>query len=136
MINNLDFMNKIHGSIKMYPYWLLFFAMTAICHPLLCTVMLFFFLLCIYFFLSQFSRDQFILDCPSEKLRRELEEELKTDCEEPRSHAWYHGAIPRQVTHTHTRAYTHKSESRVPPFKAWFKTCRTRSPIISTIIHT
>ncbi|XP_078141981.1 breast cancer anti-estrogen resistance protein 3 isoform X2 [Centroberyx gerrardi] len=45
----------------------------------------------------KFSRDQFIMDCPSEKLRRELEEELKTNCEEPRSHAWYHGAIPRQV---------------------------------------
>uniref|UniRef100_A0A7N8X9R6 Breast cancer anti-estrogen resistance protein 3-like n=1 Tax=Mastacembelus armatus TaxID=205130 RepID=A0A7N8X9R6_9TELE len=44
-----------------------------------------------------FSRDQFILDCPSEKLRRELEEELKMNCEDPRSHAWYHGAIPRQV---------------------------------------
>lgn len=48
----------------------------------------------------QFSRDQFILDCPSEKLRKELEEELKMDCEEPRSHAWYHGAIPRQVALT------------------------------------
>ncbi|XP_067368992.1 breast cancer anti-estrogen resistance protein 3 isoform X3 [Channa argus] len=46
---------------------------------------------------AKFSRDQFILDCPSEKLRRELEEELKMNCEEPRSHAWYHGAIPRQV---------------------------------------
>ncbi|KAM9761971.1 breast cancer anti-estrogen resistance protein 3 isoform 1-T1 [Menidia menidia] len=45
----------------------------------------------------KFSRDQFILDCSSEKLRRELEEELKMNCEEPRSHAWYHGAIPRQV---------------------------------------
>uniref|UniRef100_A0A8D3DUD1 BCAR3 adaptor protein, NSP family member n=1 Tax=Scophthalmus maximus TaxID=52904 RepID=A0A8D3DUD1_SCOMX len=50
-----------------------------------------------FFFKSQFSRDQFILDCPSEKHRRELEEELKMNCEEPRSHAWYHGAIPRQV---------------------------------------
>ncbi|XP_076579603.1 breast cancer anti-estrogen resistance protein 3 isoform X1 [Chaetodon auriga] len=48
----------------------------------------------------KFSRDQFILDCPSEKLRRELEEELKLDCEELRSHAWYHGAIPRQVAET------------------------------------
>uniref|UniRef100_A0A3Q3VT70 Uncharacterized protein n=1 Tax=Mola mola TaxID=94237 RepID=A0A3Q3VT70_MOLML len=47
--------------------------------------------------LQTFSRDQFILDCPSEKLRRELEEELKMDCEELRSHAWYQGAIPRQV---------------------------------------
>ncbi|XP_076579612.1 breast cancer anti-estrogen resistance protein 3 isoform X2 [Chaetodon auriga] len=49
---------------------------------------------------AKFSRDQFILDCPSEKLRRELEEELKLDCEELRSHAWYHGAIPRQVAET------------------------------------
>nr|XP_057928999.1 breast cancer anti-estrogen resistance protein 3 isoform X2 [Doryrhamphus excisus]XP_057929001.1 breast cancer anti-estrogen resistance protein 3 isoform X2 [Doryrhamphus excisus]XP_057929002.1 breast cancer anti-estrogen resistance protein 3 isoform X2 [Doryrhamphus excisus] len=45
----------------------------------------------------KFSQDQFILDGPSEKLRRELEEELKMNCEEPRSHAWYYGAIPRQV---------------------------------------
>lgn len=58
----------------------------------------------------QFSRDQFIPECPSEKLRKELEEELKMDCEELRSHAWYHGAIPRQVKHSHTR-----SESPVPP---------------------
>lgn len=63
--------------------------------------------------LFQFSRDQFILDCPSEKLRKELEEELKMDCEEPRSHAWYHGSIPRQVT-----LLAHKSESQVPPFKS------------------
>uniref|UniRef100_A0A3P9ITI0 BCAR3 adaptor protein, NSP family member n=1 Tax=Oryzias latipes TaxID=8090 RepID=A0A3P9ITI0_ORYLA len=42
--------------------------------------------------------NQFILDCSSEKLRRELEQELKMNCEEPRSHAWYHGAIPRQVS--------------------------------------
>ncbi|KAG7266208.1 hypothetical protein CRUP_012637 [Coryphaenoides rupestris] len=47
---------------------------------------------------GQFSRDQFIIDGgPPEKLCRELEEELKTNSEEPRSHAWYHGAIPRQV---------------------------------------
>ncbi|KAM6963136.1 breast cancer anti-estrogen resistance protein 3 [Aplochiton taeniatus] len=32
-----------------------------------------------------------------EKMRKELEEELKMSSEEPRSHAWYHGAIPRQV---------------------------------------
>uniref|UniRef100_A0A1A7WH62 Breast cancer anti-estrogen resistance 3 n=1 Tax=Iconisemion striatum TaxID=60296 RepID=A0A1A7WH62_9TELE len=46
---------------------------------------------------GKFSRDQFILDCSVEKLRRELEEELKMSGEEPQSHAWYHGAIPRQV---------------------------------------
>ncbi|KAJ3599727.1 hypothetical protein NHX12_033683 [Muraenolepis orangiensis] len=47
---------------------------------------------------EEFSRDQFIMDGgPPEKLRRELEEELKTNSEEARSHAWYHGVIPRQV---------------------------------------
>ncbi|XP_051951079.1 LOW QUALITY PROTEIN: breast cancer anti-estrogen resistance protein 3 homolog [Xyrauchen texanus] len=45
----------------------------------------------------KFSRDKYIMDGPLEKLRRELEEELKLSSEEPRSHAWYHGAIPRQV---------------------------------------
>ncbi|XP_076845769.1 breast cancer anti-estrogen resistance protein 3 isoform X2 [Brachyhypopomus gauderio] len=45
----------------------------------------------------KFSRDKYIMDGPPEKLRRELEEELKQCGEEPRSHAWYHGAIPRQV---------------------------------------
>ncbi|KAL2090094.1 hypothetical protein ACEWY4_014782 [Coilia grayii] len=45
----------------------------------------------------QFSRDKYIMDGPPEKLRKELEEELKLASEEPRSHAWYHGAIPRQV---------------------------------------
>lgn len=45
----------------------------------------------------QFSRDKHIMDGAPEKLRRELEEELKQCGEEPHSHAWYHGAIPRQV---------------------------------------
>ncbi|KAK3539562.1 hypothetical protein QTP70_010234 [Hemibagrus guttatus] len=45
----------------------------------------------------KFSRDKHIMDGVSEKLRRELEEELKQCGEEPHSHAWYHGAIPRQV---------------------------------------
>lgn len=64
---------------------------------------IFLFLKCFFFvFVLQFSQDQFILDGPSEKLRRELEEELKMNCEEPRSHAWYHGAIPRQVSRRQT----------------------------------
>jgi hypothetical protein len=50
----------------------------------------------------QFSRDKYIMEGPPEKLRKELEEELKMASEEPCSHAWYHGAIPRQVTHTQT----------------------------------
>uniref|UniRef100_A0A4W4DVF1 BCAR3 adaptor protein, NSP family member n=2 Tax=Electrophorus electricus TaxID=8005 RepID=A0A4W4DVF1_ELEEL len=45
----------------------------------------------------KFSRDKYIMDGPPEKLRRELEEELKQCSDEPRSHAWYYGAIPRQV---------------------------------------
>ncbi|KAJ8277781.1 hypothetical protein GJAV_G00079820 [Gymnothorax javanicus] len=46
---------------------------------------------------AKFSRDKYIMEGPPEKLRKELEEELKLSCEEPRSHAWYHGSIPRQV---------------------------------------
>ncbi|XP_053481296.1 breast cancer anti-estrogen resistance protein 3 isoform X2 [Ictalurus furcatus] len=45
----------------------------------------------------KFSKDKHIMDGAPEKLRRELEEELKQCGEEPRSHAWYHGTIPRQV---------------------------------------
>ncbi|KAL4634904.1 breast cancer anti-estrogen resistance protein 3 [Arapaima gigas] len=45
----------------------------------------------------KFSRDKFVMEGPPEKLRKELEEELKLASEEPRSHAWYHGSIPRQV---------------------------------------
>uniref|UniRef100_A0A8C5BGB8 BCAR3 adaptor protein, NSP family member n=1 Tax=Gadus morhua TaxID=8049 RepID=A0A8C5BGB8_GADMO len=58
------------------------------------------FLFVMFMFTMLFSclMDQFIMDGgPPEKLRRELEEELKTNSEEPRSHAWYHGSIPRQV---------------------------------------
>ena len=46
------------------------------------------------------------MESAADKLRKELEEELKTSSEEPRSHAWYHGPLPRQV-HTHTHAHTH-----------------------------
>ncbi|XP_020329880.1 breast cancer anti-estrogen resistance protein 3 isoform X3 [Oncorhynchus kisutch] len=46
---------------------------------------------------AKFSRDKYIMEGPPEKLRKELEDELKLGSEEPRSHAWYHGAIPRQV---------------------------------------
>ncbi|KAG8436746.1 hypothetical protein GDO86_007726 [Hymenochirus boettgeri] len=34
----------------------------------------------------------------SDKLKKELEEELKLSNEDLRSHAWYHGRIPRQVS--------------------------------------
>ncbi|XP_043941619.1 breast cancer anti-estrogen resistance protein 3 isoform X1 [Protopterus annectens] len=45
----------------------------------------------------KFSKDRYIMDGTPEKLRKELEEELKLSSEELRSHAWYHGRIPRQV---------------------------------------
>ncbi|MGH0138655.1 UNVERIFIED_CONTAM: hypothetical protein FKN15_044980 [Acipenser sinensis] len=38
------------------------------------------------------------MDGTPERLHKELEEELKLSSEELRSYAWYHGAIPRQVS--------------------------------------
>lgn len=37
------------------------------------------------------------MDNTPEKLKKELEEELQLSSEDLRSHAWYHGRIPRQV---------------------------------------
>lgn len=37
------------------------------------------------------------MDRTPEKLKKELEEELLLSSEDLRSHAWYHGRIPRQV---------------------------------------
>lgn len=47
--------------------------------------------------LLQFSKERQIMDCAPEKLKKELEEELQLSSEDLRSHAWYHGRIPRQV---------------------------------------
>ncbi|XP_062992030.1 breast cancer anti-estrogen resistance protein 3 [Elgaria multicarinata webbii] len=41
--------------------------------------------------------DRQIMDSSPEKLKKELEEELQMSSEDLRSHAWYHGRIPRQV---------------------------------------
>lgn len=30
-------------------------------------------------------------------LKKELEEEMKLGTDDPRSHAWYHGPLPREV---------------------------------------
>lgn len=47
----------------------------------------------------KFSKDRYIMDGGTpEKLRKELEEELKLSSDELRSHAWYHGRIPRQMS--------------------------------------
>ncbi|XP_063792704.1 SH2 domain-containing protein 3C isoform X1 [Pseudophryne corroboree] len=48
----------------------------------------------------KFSKDKYILDTPPEKLHKELEEELKLNSSDLRSHAWYHGRIPREVSET------------------------------------
>uniref|UniRef100_A0A8C5PFI9 SH2 domain containing 3C n=1 Tax=Leptobrachium leishanense TaxID=445787 RepID=A0A8C5PFI9_9ANUR len=46
----------------------------------------------------KFSKEKYILDTPPEKLLKELEEELKLNSSDLRSHAWYHGRIPREVS--------------------------------------
>nr|XP_023958961.1 breast cancer anti-estrogen resistance protein 3 isoform X3 [Chrysemys picta bellii] len=45
----------------------------------------------------KFSRERQVMDNTPEKLKKELEEELLLSSEDLRSHAWYHGRIPRQV---------------------------------------
>ncbi|XP_015236536.1 PREDICTED: SH2 domain-containing protein 3C isoform X1 [Cyprinodon variegatus] len=46
----------------------------------------------------QFSKEKYLLESPPEKLRKELEEELKLSPSDIRSHGWYHGHIPREVS--------------------------------------
>lgn len=45
----------------------------------------------------QFSKERHVMDRTPERLKKELEEELLLSSEDLRSHAWYHGRIPRQV---------------------------------------
>lgn len=45
-----------------------------------------------------FSKEKYLLESPPEKLRKELEEELKLSPADIRSHGWYHGHIPREVS--------------------------------------
>ncbi|KAI4901707.1 hypothetical protein NFI96_029243 [Prochilodus magdalenae] len=51
------------------------------------------------YFLSfwKFSKETCLLDTPSEKLRKELEQELKLSSSNIQSHGWYHGRIPWEV---------------------------------------
>ncbi|XP_078502783.1 SH2 domain-containing protein 3C isoform X2 [Lissotriton helveticus] len=46
----------------------------------------------------KFSKEKYIVDSSPEKLQKELEEELKLSSTDLRSHAWYHGRIPREVS--------------------------------------
>ncbi|XP_076875172.1 SH2 domain-containing protein 3C [Brachyhypopomus gauderio] len=48
----------------------------------------------------EFSKEKYLLESPPEKLRKELEEELKLSSSDMRSHGWYHGRIPREVSET------------------------------------
>ncbi|XP_055731087.1 SH2 domain-containing protein 3C isoform X1 [Salvelinus fontinalis] len=48
----------------------------------------------------QFSKEKYLLESPPEKLRKELEEELKLCSSDIRSHGWYHGHIPRELSET------------------------------------
>ncbi|XP_069019763.1 SH2 domain-containing protein 3C isoform X2 [Embiotoca jacksoni] len=48
----------------------------------------------------QFSKEKYLLESPPEKLRKELEEELKLSPADIRSHGWYHGHVPREVSET------------------------------------
>ncbi|XP_046717187.1 SH2 domain-containing protein 3C isoform X1 [Silurus meridionalis] len=48
----------------------------------------------------EFSKEKYLLESPPEKLRKELEEELKLSSSDLRSHGWYHGHIPREVSET------------------------------------
>uniref|UniRef100_A0A7N8WLG7 SH2 domain containing 3Ca n=1 Tax=Mastacembelus armatus TaxID=205130 RepID=A0A7N8WLG7_9TELE len=57
-----------------------------------------FFSACLRF--VQFSKEKYLLESPPEKLRKELEEELKLSPADIRSHGWYHGHIPREVSET------------------------------------
>ncbi|XP_051041533.1 breast cancer anti-estrogen resistance protein 3 isoform X2 [Phodopus roborovskii] len=46
----------------------------------------------------KFSKERHIMDRTPERLKKDLEEELLLNSEDLRSHAWYHGRIPRQVS--------------------------------------
>ncbi|XP_051041532.1 breast cancer anti-estrogen resistance protein 3 isoform X1 [Phodopus roborovskii] len=47
---------------------------------------------------GKFSKERHIMDRTPERLKKDLEEELLLNSEDLRSHAWYHGRIPRQVS--------------------------------------
>uniref|UniRef100_A0A8C2VCV6 BCAR3 adaptor protein, NSP family member n=1 Tax=Chinchilla lanigera TaxID=34839 RepID=A0A8C2VCV6_CHILA len=46
----------------------------------------------------KFSKERHVMDRTPDRLKKELEEELLLSSEDLRSHAWYHGRIPRQVS--------------------------------------
>uniref|UniRef100_A0A4W6CRC4 SH2 domain containing 3Cb n=1 Tax=Lates calcarifer TaxID=8187 RepID=A0A4W6CRC4_LATCA len=53
---------------------------------------------CLWPLVSPFSKEKFWLEPPSETQRKQLEEELKLSGTNLKSHAWYHGHIPWEVS--------------------------------------
>nr|XP_055056667.1 SH2 domain containing 3Cb isoform X3 [Misgurnus anguillicaudatus] len=51
----------------------------------------------------KFSRETCLLSSPSEKLKKELEKELKLSSDNLSSHGWYHGCIPWEVSESLTQ---------------------------------
>lgn len=66
----------------------------------------------------QFSKERHVMDRTPERLKKELEEELLLSSEDLRSHAWYHGRIPRQVPASSLRAHTACSQTTPRPVTA------------------
>lgn len=58
------------------------------------------------------------MDRTPERLKKELEEELLLSSEDLRSHAWYHGRIPRQVPAAslpaHTQPFSNSAQTDDP----------------------
>lgn len=63
----------------------------------------------------QFSKERHVMDRTPERLKKELEEELLLSSEDLRSHAWYHGRIPRQVPASSPPAHTACSHTAPRP---------------------
>lgn len=63
------------------------------------------------------------MDSSPEKLKKELEEELQMSSDDLRSHAWYHGRIPRQVC----SFWSHFLEDPGESFVFSLLICRTKS---------
>lgn len=67
------------------------------------------------------------MDRTPERLKKELEEELLLSGEDLRSHAWYHGRIPRQVPPGPTTPQGHPPRPRgVRPDPAHTRHCTGR----------
>ncbi|XP_054628199.1 SH2 domain containing 3Cb isoform X2 [Dunckerocampus dactyliophorus] len=89
----------------------------------------------------KFSKDKFWLEPPSENLKKQLEEELKLNSSNLRSHAWYHGPIPSEVSEslplTHGDFLIRNSDSSRGDFvlTSHWDQKTTHVPIRKTVVH-